>query len=70
MIPDASCTPKKLVIAVGDYLKESTKELERKSRRDGNEESKKIHVTGFNQKMPVRVHKWNDFLSNWENETS
>ena len=68
MIPDASCTPKKLVIAVDDYLKESTKELERKSRWDGKEEGKRIHVTGFNQKMPVGIQKWNNFLSNGENK--
>ena len=68
MVPDISTTPCKLIIAVDNYLKESTKELERRDRRNGKEEGKRIHVTGFNQKMPVGVQKWKDFLSNGENK--
>ena len=64
MIPNKIFSPKKLVIAVDRYDKESTKELARKKRRDGKEEGKRIHVSGFDQKMPVGQQKWNDFLSN------
>ena len=56
MIPAKSYSAKKLVMAV-----------ERKERRGGKEEGKRIHVTGFDQKMPAGVQKWQEFLSNGEN---
>ena len=59
---------KKLVIAVDVYHKESTKELKRKERRGAKEEGRRIHVTGFDQKMPIEVHKWKKFLSNGGNK--
>lgn len=68
MTPDTRYSPKKLVMAVDVYSKESTKELETKSRRGGKEEGMRIHVTGFDQKMPVGKQKWGDFLSNGENK--
>ena len=34
--------------------------------RCGKEKGKRIHVTGFEQKMPKGKHKWIHFLSNGE----
>ena len=53
---------------IDDYRKERTKEGERRSRRDGKDEGKRVHVTGVDQKMPKGKVKWSDFLSNGENK--
>ena len=68
ILPDDNLNPSSVVIAVDDYRKHSTKEGERRSRRDGKDEGKRVHVTGVDQKMPKGKVKWADFLSNGENK--
>lgn len=68
ILPDDNLNPSSVVIAVDDYRKESTKEGERRSRRDGKDEGIRVHVTGVDQKMPKGKVKWADFLSNGENK--
>lgn len=57
VLPGKLLRPSSLVIAVDEYRKYSTKEGERRNRRDGKEEGKRIHVNGFNQKMPKQAAK-------------
>ena len=66
MIPDPKYLPRKLVICIDVYRNQSTKkDGERKERRAGMEEGKKIHVLGFEQLMPKGKAK---FLSNGQNK--
>ena len=68
MIPDPKNHPKSVVIGVDVNRDKSTKNGERKERRGGKEEGKRVYVSGFHQMMPKGKVKWSDFLSNGENK--
>ena len=68
MIPDSIHRPRRLIICIDDYREKSTKDGERKDRRDGKEEGKRIYVSGAEQIMPKGKLKWADFLSNGKNK--
>ena len=52
MLPDSKYFPKRLVICIDNYVPQSTKDGERKERRMGKVEGKRVHVSGFDQIMP------------------
>lgn len=68
MIPDPKYFPKRLIIGIDVYVSQSTKDGERKERRAGKEEGKRVHVSGFDQIMPKGKAKWSEFLSNGHNK--
>ena len=68
MLPEEEFQPLTLIIAVDDYRTESTKDDERRRRRDGKEEGRRVHVTGLDQKMPSNSIKWSEFLTNGDNK--
>ena len=68
MIPEKESLPSKLIIAIDDYRIGSTKDDERRQRRDGKNEGKRVYLTGLDKKMPADSVKWSDFLTNGENK--
>ena len=68
MLPEEIFQPSNLVIAIDEYISESTKDDERRRRREGKDEGKRVHVTGLDQKMPPNPTKWSEFLTNGENK--
>ena len=68
MLPERTSRPSSVVIAVDDYRTESVKDGERRKRRDGEDEGRRVYVTGMNQKMPKGKVKCFQFLSSGENK--
>ena len=68
MLPEEIFQPSYLVIAIDEYRSKSTKDDERRGRREGKDEGKRVHVTGLDQKMPPNLTKWSEFLTNGENK--
>ena len=68
ILQTATKCPNKIIIALDDYRKESIKHGERKRRRNGKDEGRRIQVSGVEQKMPVGKMKSAEFLSNGDSK--